>query len=171
MSKSRTLLLLLAIIWSASSCQKDKTCAIGFEGDDCDQEKTPTLVTINSITVTKFPQTTASGGGWDITNGADLTFSIVNETVGGEYVHDKLIENATIPAVFTNVNYSAGALARYSFQFYDSDNGRNAIIDPDDFLGAAVGNIWKKGTKFPKTIPIKVSALEFTLDVSYTFAP
>ena len=162
-------LLFLLLILSASSCSKDKTCPEGFEGDDCDQEKTPLTVLIKTITVTKFPQTTLSGGGWDITSGADLTFSIINETVGGEYVHDKYIENATIPAVFTNVNFSAGSLARYSFQFYDSDNGRTAIVDADDFLGAAVGNIWKKGTKFPKTIPIKVDGLEFSLEVEYTF--
>lgn len=162
------LLFLLSIV-SILGCSKDKTCPQGFEGDNCDEEKTPLLVIIKSITVTKFPQTAANGAGWDFDSGADLTFSIINKTVGGEYVHDKFIQNATVPAKFTDVNYNAGALARYIFRFYDYDLGRTNIIDADDLLGGAEGDIWTKGTKFPKTIPGKSGDLEFVLELEYTF--
>lgn len=70
------------------ACANGGTCVNGtcdcperYTGPSCADQRTPKHVLVTGFTVTDFPATDASGAGWDLTSGADLTFTL--EDVGG----------------------------------------------------------------------------------------
>lgn len=163
---------------AAISCQNGGTCLngtcscpTGYEGSACEKQKTPKAILIKSITVTKFPATTSSGGGWDLTSGPDVYPTL---TLGSTalWTATTYFSNAVQG---TNYKFDLNPYLRitdlsqnYGFNAYDYDN---PPLDSDDFMGGVTGKIYSTTNGFPKTMTFSCSACEtaFEFTVDYEF--
>lgn len=118
-------------------------CPVQWTGPDCSQEKPPVKMRVGKIKITKFPPTDTNGGGWDLLDGPDVYFVIIqNGTTlfDSDYVED-LTGNFEWPI---NFEFS-DPTATYSIGVYDYDDG----ITPDDFMGGINFTPYRSGEKFP----------------------
>lgn len=139
-------------------------CQPGFSGANCGQVVPASALIVNSINVTRFPQTDG-GGGWDLTSGPEVYITI--ETSTGSVVFDSPVyfEDATAPVLFTQgfpVTLQPGT--SYTISCYDFDT-----TDADDFMagmsGFIPGNYDNSG--FPTTLSLTSTDLDVTLSVTW----
>lgn len=140
-------------------------CEEGYTGSDCSQEKTPSSITITAVTVTKWPATAAGGGGWDLLDGPDLTFSIRKD--GADvYVSGIFYEDAIQGQQYrfqTNIVLDSPDKA-YQFLLYDYDD-----FDANDLMAQLSFVPFIEGLNFPPTGQADSGALAFELDMQYDF--
>ena len=140
-------------------------CKEGYTGSDCSQEKTPSSITITAVTVTKWPATESNGGGWDLLDGPDLTFTIRK---GGTnvYVSGIFYEDAVQGQEYkfqTNIVLNAPDES-YQMLLYDYDD-----FDADDLMSSLSFIPFIKGENFPATGTAEGTNLAFELEMSYEF--
>ena len=143
-------------------------CKEGYTGSDCSQEKTPSSITITAVTVTKWPATASGGGGWDLFDGPDLTFTIGK---GGSEIYRSNIfyEDAVQGQQYTfDVNIKLDSPnSEHSILLYDYDDN----ITANDFMGGIGFIPYTSGGKFPEVriLDVNASGVAFELDFSYQF--
>jgi len=95
----------------------------------------PTKLKMTKLTLTDYPQTNSSGGGWDNNSGPDIYYKIMDENqtttyfTGGThsdvaYNDLPLIYTTGLPVTFIDLD------EKYTIVFYDYDN-----VGSDDFIG------------------------------------
>lgn len=143
-------------------------CPTGYSGSDCSTVLNPVSMTITSINVTNYPIVNASGGGWDLSTGADpyLAFSLGTSSSAADWItnyYNNVTGNAiyytlTTPKVITNLS------ANWTLGCWDYDSP-----DPDNFMGGIyfTPNNYKSG--FPSSFTISSASFSFTLYVTWQF--
>lgn len=140
-------------------------CAEGYTGSDCSQEKTPSSITITAVTVTKWPATAPGGGGWDVFDGPDITFSIT-QNGANVYVSDIFYEDANQGQEYrfqTNIVLNSPDKP-YLFQLYDYDD-----FDANDLMAQISFVPFIEGLNFPPKGQADSGALAFELEMEYEF--
>ena len=151
-------------------------CPAGYTGADCGTQITPTIITIDSIRVTKFPPLTPSGGNWDTFpatgNGVKPDIYCVVKAVGGS---TELI--TTKASIISNASVQSYILPMFATDFTDLVQQYNITLwDDDDFsgsdnMGSFDFSIYNNTNKFPTKYKISntTGTLEFELTLKYTY--
>lgn len=145
-------------------------CEEGFTGSDCSQQVRPARIIVHKVVVKKFPPTDPSGGGWDLTNGADLFFDVL---LAGNVVYTwqgGAIFNANPNSEHTF--NTAGTLeftqpeSRYVIRLWDQDD-----ILPHDYMGGIEFTPYHSTNNFPRWIELRPANADiwFDLEVQYVF--
>lgn len=142
------------------------SCPQGYNGPACENQITPTKIRITKITVTKFPATTSSGGGWDVSNGPDI---FVNIYKGSSLIWEEpaYYQNANptldydfFPSPYVDLNSPND---QYTIQLYDYDD-----IDPNDFMGGIYFVPYSSFGGFPSVLTIDGGGtVAFKIHVTY----
>ncbi len=139
-------------------------CEEGYTGSDCSQEKTPSSITITAVTVTKWPATAPGGGGWDLFDGPDLTFSIRKDGVD-VYVSGIFYEDAVQGQYRFQTNIVLNAPDKpYQFLLYDYDD-----FDANDLMAQLSFVPFLSGQNFPPMGKADSGALAFEVEMQYDF--
>lgn len=131
------------------ACNKNKDCALGFIGDNCDIQETPQSITLNSTDISNFPATKADGAGWDLSDGPDIYFKIM---LGGAVIYTSETKNDVLPGselVFTDgtpFNFE-NVTDNYTVTFFDDDG----ILGSDE-MGSFSINLYSSNNNFPNVI-------------------
>lgn len=145
------------------------TCTERYQGPDCSVQKTPALIKVSKITITKFPTTTETGGSWDTFDGADIYVRITSSTGNTIYDAPTFYEDATNPngnySFDTDINLSAETT--YDFEVLDYDDG----ITDDDYMGGITGKVYDSKNNFPSTLDFTCEgcSTSFRLELEYEF--
>ena len=125
-------------------------------------------IKITKIVVTGFPATDTNGGGWDLTDGADIyPYLFVGTTV--IYDSPVLQPNANpsidyefIPASPIEINPTT----TYTLSLYDYDD-----TSTDDFMGGVVFTPYQSTNGFPEILDLAPTGgnVTFKLHITYTF--
>lgn len=142
-------------------------CPEGFTGSDCSKQLAPSVIRINKIEVTQFPQTDA-GAGWDLTSGADI-FPIVYLGSTQIWEAPTFFQNATPGTVYSFIPSPAIELkspgSQYDISLYDYDD-----FDADDFMGGILFYPYTSTNKFPDVLTLDAGkGVAFKLYVSYSW--
>ncbi|MCG8332219.1 MAG: hypothetical protein MI974_31325 [Chitinophagales bacterium] len=144
-------------------------CLEGWEGADCTEVATPSAITINSITVTRFPPTRDNGGSWDFTDGPDLIVRLA-QLSNVLYESDYFFEDAVFGEEYlytTNIRIT-DVQAEYVITLLDSDT-----FGDDEFMGGYTFRLFNSQyTSLPPSkfsIGVEGSPTAFELDVSYEY--
>ena len=154
----KSLLLCSFFVLSIIGCKK---------GDSTDQSPNYTNVKILKTTVTGIPFTNANGGGWDVSNGPDVYFTI-NDPLGNELIkspttNDVIQSKLPLSFNFIQAMQITNLATRFSFNLFDYD-----FPDADDYMGGYyfTMNDYKSG--YPKVItfqsPNSSIKLEFNVE-------
>ncbi len=159
------------------SCLNDGYCAngscvcpTGYTGADCSQYVTPSSMRINSIIVTSFPATDGSGGGWDLTSGADLypVVAIGSTTLSSFSSNYITNANPSLDHQYTPPSpiVLSSPTSQYTINLYDHDD-----IDADDWMGGVYFTPYISTNGFPSTLILAPSggSTSFQLEVSYVW--
>lgn len=143
-------------------------CPEGYSGSDCSIEEAPAAVLIKSIEVIRFPATDNTGAGWDLTSGADLTFSVYTASGSTVYEHGYHYEdvtNSTVTWSDLNISLQDPKNIRYVISLYDYD-----ALDLDDFMGGIEANFYQPGAGFPTKITLDANGpVAYEVSLDYVF--
>ncbi|MEQ8324046.1 MAG: calcium-binding EGF-like domain-containing protein [Vicingaceae bacterium] len=142
------------------------SCPKGYEGVQCEKRKTPVKITINSITIDRFPATNG-GTNWDLFDGPDIYIAIGQGTTL-IHLQPTIFENAD--ASQTYIYYPNSTLelvnptAEHEIDIFDYDDGFS-----DEFMGGILFTPYVSLLGFRDPIVLDVGDVAFSLDVSYTW--
>lgn len=144
------IILMICSVLFMSSCAKDPVV--------------PTSVTITNIKVLSFPPTN-SGGGWDLTSGADIYPELYKDGVS---IWESSIyrEDASATTEYTfvcNQELTDPQSSGYSIRLYDYD-----ITDLDDYIGGYSFTPFVTKQTTTKVVGNN-QGVEFELSLSYTY--
>lgn len=144
-------------------------CPSGWSGSDCSVQVTPTKIKITKIELLKFPPTTTSGGGWDLTDGPDLFVKVLKGTTT-LWENPTYYQNASqgIPYSFTPSNpiEITSPKDEYIIQLWDFDT-----LDPNDLIGGIKFTPYYDTNKFPATLTLECTTCttSYRLYFQYVF--
>ena len=159
-------------------------CPQGYTGSDCSTQITPTKITITKIRVKYLPNTTATGGYWDITGlnptnaSPDILVTMDNSSFTEIYRSTTYYKNVisdgvtyydfvpSTPISITSVN------SVLILNLWDYDGADSNINDGiDDNMGFVVHYVYSSTGGFPSTITVSDTTipLSFELTLSYTW--
>lgn len=142
----------------------DCNCPVQWTGPDCSQQKTPTNLILNSITVSSFPPTDANGAGWDLTSGPDVYITI---SLNNQVLHTSgYVVNASQGVGFQTNFILPDVTGIYTIRAYDYDD-----FDADDSMGGIQTSLYSSTNGFPNTLNIDCGScvVSFSVPVSYTW--
>lgn len=159
-------------------------CPLGYTGSDCSTQITPAKITITKIRVKYLPNTTTTGGYWDIiglnpTNASpDILVTMVNSSFTEIYRSTTYYKNVisdgvtyydfvpSTPISITSVN-SVFILNLWDYDGEDS----NINDDINDKMGFVGHYVYSSTGGFPSTITVSDTTipLSFELTLSYTW--
>jgi len=153
-----TLVLLLM-----SSCSKD--CSEGYKGTNCDEQITPSSITITRVVVQSFPSNISDG----LSNNPDIAIKIYNNSnsygPSNTYFEDAYYWNSyTFYPNFTMYN----AFENTHIELYDYDFILGTIVD-QDYMGGVQGNLYNNQNDFPTKVDFDYGSYEFDVYLSYTW--
>jgi hypothetical protein len=147
-------------------------CPVNYTGPTCSDQKTPSVIRLTAITVTKFPGSN-NGASWDpVSNTFPDIFPVItdnnNDIILLNLIND-WIENAdpsnsytfNLPAngfEFPNVN------ANYNILLYDYDGTSDL-----DFMGGINGSIYNNNGGFPNSLNFSTNDFSFELQLNYVW--
>lgn len=143
-------------------------CPPGYTGPDCATVKTPVSMTITKVSVTEYPATAPSGGGWDINSGPDIFLTINMGTTWNtnDYV-SSYYTNASGP-IYTTAGFpkTLSASSNWTIAIWDYDD-----LDANDVMGGYYFKPVDFDSGFPNTITLSNTSvgITFILDVSWNF--
>ena len=113
----KTILLCSFLVLSIIGCQKGESIS--------NQTPKYTNLKILSMKITGIPFTTANGGGWDISNGPDVYFTIKdplgNELLKGSTISDVIQSKLPLSWNFTQAMQVTNLSTMFSINLYDYD--------------------------------------------------
>lgn len=156
----KKLLFLISISIILFSCNKEIECDLGYTGDDCEIQITPSLLKITKIKILSFPT-----GSYDIGSNPDLYIKIFY----GEseiFVQSDYFLNANSGSTYT-INFSSPINiiepdGLYSIVLYDYDD-----IDSDDCIGGLEFYPYTGHGGFPDSKTISYAGYTFEVYYSY----
>lgn len=124
-------------------------CAPHWTGENCTEQITPLLITVQGIEILKFPATD-NGAGWDINSGPDV-YVIVrqNGNIIGS-TKDEWIQNASGNPYWNSGFATNFALQPITVELWDYDD-----FDADDYMGGGTGYIYSTTNGFPTLITLE----------------
>lgn len=160
--------ILLFFALTIAACSKDKDCALGYTGSDCDIQITPKSIQIDFIELTKYPPND-NGASWDVADGPDIYIeirhlsSVIYSTVKNPVFNITSPNYFWAPSTPILLNYP---LDDYYFRLYDYDD-----FSGDDYMGEIGGQLYDSNNKFPSNINIQCQNCKvgFKINVSYNF--
>jgi hypothetical protein len=187
MKKSIQLLIIILLSICFDSCKKEDTkakdpclsvnclnngycangacvCPEGYTGSNCSQQVTPSIVRINSIRVSGWPQTD-NGAGWDLTSGPDI-YVVIKRNGTTVYTSAKYTDAVSQININTNIELS-NVSSTYEISIYDYDSA-----DADDFIGGFTFVPYASNNSFPSILSVQNSSFNdiiFALSLSYSF--
>jgi len=141
-------------------------CMEGYTGPRCGEQETPETITVNSITITRFPSTAEGGAGWDAASGPDIYPFITtnNEVVWDSNTYFENASNDNNNTIETDIRLTEPT-QDYTIDLYDYDQNTD-----DDFMGGVFKAPYSSGNGFPETIEYDADGdVAFELDVSYSW--
>lgn len=143
-------------------------CADGYEGFECEDQKTPRKMFITDVLVTRFPALD-NGSGWDLQDGPDI---FIQFGKGGDLLYEAsaFYENAD-----PNEEFSFSAISieiedatdSHIIQVMDYDHGQS----DDDWMGGIEFTPYFSNTNgFPTTLELDAGGtVAFTLTLNYVW--
>lgn len=151
-------------------------CPPGYTGSNCGTMLTPVSMTITRVDLTDYPVTTPSGGGWDISDGADVfvthnqgTASNANSYQSAYWQNvtgQDLVYSSTVPQ--NNLPYTLTNLSSYHvLGVWDYDSASNS-----DFMAGVYytpANEISQFTGFPTSFVLSTGKITATIHVTWNF--
>lgn len=177
--------LLATLSFIFPSCQKDAcsgitclnggfcanglcNCPTGYTGSNCSIEQTPVSMSITRIEVSNYPTLTTSGGGWDLSTGADpyiaLSLGTSSSSLDGISGYKSDVTGGMLSYTISPSKTITNLSSAWAIGFWDYDTP-----DPDDFMAGIqfVPSSFKSG--FPSSFTLTTSQITFTLYVTWNF--
>ncbi len=155
----KKIILFAFILILFSSCN-EKICDLGYSGEDCDIQITPSIIKITRIDVINFPS-----GNYDIGSNPDIyiTFSDYN---GELYTSPNYFENAISGQTYTYtlttpINITE-PLEWYAIRVYDYDSA-----DQDDFICGIDYSPYNSHNQFPQSELLSIDDISFRVYYEY----
>ena len=159
-------------------------CPQGYTGSDCSTQITPTKITITKIRVKYLPNTTTTGGYWDITGlnptnaSPDILVTMDNSSFteiyrSTTYYKNVISDGATyydfVPSTPISITSVNSVFILNLWDYDGADSNFNGGID--DNMGFIVFNIYNSVGGFPSTISVldTSKSLGFELSLTYTY--
>ena len=143
-------------------------CQEGYEGDNCNEEKTPYTVTISKVRVLKFPAKDKYGSYWDgsSSNGPDLLIKIYQGSSsyydGGYDVEYNAVVGQTYDFTPSFSGYGSSSYS-YSIRLYDEDSY-------DYLMGtSSTFSLYTNGEGFPSSKTVSSTDGEYQFEVYFTY--
>lgn len=156
-------IIFTSILLLMSSCNKD--CSEGYKGNNCDEQITPSSITINRVIVQSFPSDISDG----LSSYPDIALKIYNNSnsygPSSTYYEDAYYWNSyNFYPNFTLYN----AFENTHIQLYDYDFLLGSIVD-QDYMGGVQGNLYNNQNDFPTMVNLDYGSYEFDVYLSYTW--
>jgi hypothetical protein len=143
-------------------------CPEGYTGSNCGIALTPNSMTITKIDILDYPVVNSSGGGWDLTTGADpyITMSLGTSSDSDDNITG-YVENVTgnpysltlsSPQTISNLGSS------WSIGMWDYDTP-----DADDFMGGINFTPTNYDQGFPSSFTLTTNSISFRLYINWNF--
>lgn len=138
-------------------------CANGFEGVNCNQQLTPSLIRVDKIVVDYFPPYNSLDLGWDfpfVT--ADIKLLLLDAS--GNPLHETEVEYNADPDGDYEFKIDYGHNSPYDkikFALYDND------LLSDDKIGSVSSQIYSNTGGFPPMMVVESDGLKFLIYLSY----
>lgn len=140
------------------------SCDEGYTGPDCTDQQTPSSMLIRKLTVSNFRLTEPDGGGWDLTDGADVYATLTYENDQEIWNATTFFEDSTPGGPSWDINTSIDPTRRMIVRIYDFDD-----FDADDYMMGINFKPYDNNNGFPSTLPIEFEGFKIDLDVTYEF--
>ena len=143
-----------------SQCKKE--CAQGYTGRKCDEQKTPTSITITKVTVNSFcngcdPDEAQPDIYIDIT---DENNNVLYTGVNSNYSN---VTSGT-GSWYWNPNITINPSLQYKMKLYDDEG-----ILTDDLLHSCIFSPYSSGERFPSSKTHSCSPFSFTNSLTYAW--
>jgi len=167
--KNTTLLFATLLLLVTTACTEDSVndiaeeCSQGYTGYDCNEQITPSLITITKVVVQSFSSTFSDG----LSSYPDIALKVYNNsnTYGpsATYYYDayswssyNFYPNFKIYNAFENTHV---VLYDYDFLFGE-------IVD-EDYMGGVQGTLYNSYNGFPSMVNFDYGSYEFDVHLSY----
>ena len=152
------------------------SCPLGYTGEDCGTQITPTKITITGVRVTKFSALNGNDK-WDkllplpADKNADI-YAVIKTVVGGTEIYKTSTIDEADQQTYTFPNPQqrdvTNLIQDYNIELLDEDSG---LEQGDDSMGNFNFKIYTETNKFPTKLVVANTAgtLEFELSLSYTY--
>lgn len=142
-------------------------CNDGYEGVNCDQQITPSMLRIDKIVVDQFPAWNEDGGSWDTNGtGADITLELWDSSGNTIYSTSTYYNNAisTSNYPFNSIDYSLNSpYETIGVVLYNYDT----IFGGYSFMGGVNGQIYSSTNGFPAVMNFDYGGFKFDIYLSY----
>ena len=139
-------------------------CPVGYTGDDCGTEITPSKILVSAIRVLEFPGSKENGDPWDISDNPDLGAIL--------FKNGDLIWESSV--IFFDVEfgeiYSFGSIPPIDITDVEDMYTLNLVDDDDgsvEFMGEYSFSFYASNNGFPTHPTLGNSPLRFVLDLEY----
>jgi hypothetical protein len=164
------LVLLIVLSLFFTSCSKSEnviTCPEGYTGQNCEQEKSPAYMHLNSFTLLSWPTKSPAGLDWDSDGSQELSFHLIKEgekiffytgyiqsNEAGELLEFSLPE----PFIFIEPEES------YTLEVVELDGSQSEVVAAFNFVP------YKSGLSFPDyQILTAPGTATGSIDIAYIF--
>lgn len=142
-------------------------CPAGYSGSDCSKQVTPTKIRITKIELTKFPATTAAGGGWDPSDAPDIFIKFIKGT-SVIWESPTYFSNALQGNIYTftptNPIEITAPKDRYDIELWDYDT-----LDPNDFMSGIFFTPYSDTNGFPSVLTLECGACTSSYKVYFQY--
>lgn len=139
-------------------------CPVGWFGETCQYQSTPSTMTFNKIVITDYPVTNG-GDGWDTFDNGDMYFILkkgATTLFTSYYYEDVSGASMTYLDGFPfNVSDVEGT---FKIEVYDYDD-----FDADDLMVSATFTLYEDDNNFPSVLSYNGTKLDFDIYVEYNF--
>ncbi|MCH8331802.1 MAG: calcium-binding EGF-like domain-containing protein [Bacteroidetes bacterium] len=143
-------------------------CPPEWTGAHCEELSVPTAIILHEVTLLRYPQFNGPSD-WDLGNGPDLIFEILDTLGHSIYIHNAPIDDVDVTVLdeytWSNSDIKlADPFAEYIIELWDDD------VNQDDFMGSAFFIPYWHGNGFQDTLFIdEGGAVAFLIPISYEF--
>ncbi|HBX50298.1 MAG: hypothetical protein A2275_10445 [Bacteroidetes bacterium RIFOXYA12_FULL_35_11] len=146
-------------------CQKSsKICSLGYTGESCQTQVTPSKIKIDYIKIDSFP-TFINGHTWDVSDGPDLFISIYKDSL---LIYQSLVNNNATNTrdyyFYPNpVIEIKDMSANYTVKLFDDD------IDFDHDLMGDLSHKYSSTGGFPTSISSTKNGVKIVMNFTYSW--
>lgn len=139
-------------------------CPLGFTGDDCGFQVTPSLIVLKSIRVTDFPATD-DGYAWDSGSNPDI-YPVIYKNDEILFEASKHFPDANVNEVFNfDLTFDiTNPFDSYAIALFDYDS-----VGQNDYMAGIEFTPYHDTNGFPTEIELNAGGLSLVLVVEYVF--
>ena len=170
----RFLFFIISVV-TLTSCAKDEdaTCPRGYYGTGCDQQITPTSISITKVEVTRYPLVTDNGNSWDLfPSGPGNSLPDIypdlyqnGNLVWSSSTYQGDVGSGTCSFVPNSPIQITSPTAQCTIWCNDYDD-----LDADDVMGGINFTLYNSSNGFPATMTVDANGeVAFKLYLTYSF--